>query len=534
MRIGIVGAGFIGRALARLAVSNGHTVAIANSRGPHTLMSAAIALHCEAGTVAEVARAAEMVVLAIPMSAVFDLDPAPFAGRIVIDANNYYPQRDGAIPALDTREATTSGLVARHLAGAKVVKAFNAILQDDIERDARPAGAADRRALPIAGDDVAAKRIVAGLVDQFGFDPLDAGMLDDSWRFERGMPGYCVPLRTAELMQALAAAERGREAPLGAWRARREAEHAARVAAKASPAAIGDSPTNAASKRQPLGFEGRGDFDIVETQFHIGPEHDVERSLAAMDALGIRSALVDEMWGFDAKGLPQPCVALAGGGYRSFSPLGLLASFSHPARFGFIQRLDLRDPLLASSIPLLAETPGCRSVRINLLDVEAQRRFEQGEWDPALALSERHGLPVSILAGDAGRVLASAAGRFQGLTLIVDHCGWPRAPDQWAQVLELARLPNVVLKWGHAHRAFRRATDPAQARAQALVDAVRAFGADRVMWAGDVSFEESDATWSELLGFVRDHPGLSVEERAGVLGRTARRVYRWESGASGR
>lgn len=522
MKIGVIGAGFIGRALARIAVAQGHEVMIANSRGPQTLTSTAIALHCRTGTVAEAARFGEVVVLAIPLHAVPALEAAPFEGRIVLDANNYYPERDGRIPELDAHQATTSGLLARHLPGAKVVKAFNAILQDDIEKDARPAGTPGRRALPIAGDDAQAKRVAAQLVDQFGFDPVDAGTLEDSWRFERAMPAYCVPLQAAELREALAAAQRGVEVALGAWRARRNAQHAEQVAkATTSP------PLPA--RRTDTGFSGRGAWDIVDAQFHLGPQHDASHSLAAMDALGIRAALVDELWAFDAAGLPQPCAPLPGGGYRSLSPLGFAAALAHPKRFGVIQRIELGDPLLATRIPELAQTPGCRSLRINLFNPADRERFAAGAWDEALALAQRHELPVAILTEDAGRLLAPAARRFDGLTLVIDHCGWGRSPEQWQEVLALARHRNTVLKWSHPGRAFRRHADPAQAERRGLVDAVAAFGADRVMWASDVSFDMSNASWSELLSAVRDHPGLSVDERGWVLGRTARRVHRWEA-----
>lgn len=519
LKFGVIGAGFIGRALARLAVANGHEVMIANSRGPQTLTSTAIALHCSAGTVAEAARFGNVVVLAIPTHAVPALEPAPFDGKIVIDANNYYPQRDGAIPELDAHQATTSGLLARHLPGAKVVKAFNAILQDDIEKDARPAGATDRRALPIAADDADAKRVVARIVDQFGFDPFDAGALAESWRFERAMPAYCVPLQANELPEALAAAQRGVEVPHGAWRARREAQHAEEVAVR----------RGAADKRRSPGFDGRGEFDIVDTQFHLGPRHDAKASLAAMDALGIRAALVDELWGFDEAGLPQPRAALVQGHYRSLSPLGLAASLEHPARFSFIQRMERDDPLLLSRIPLLAQTPGCRCLRINLATDDDRQRLAAGEWNEALALAQAHALPVAVLTSDSGRLLAALAQHFEGLTLIADHCGWVSTPQQWQDVLQLGRLPNVYLKWSHAHRAFRKHDDPQEARRQGLTQAVEAFGAHRVMWASDVSFEESNATWSELLSFVRDHAGLSDEDRRWVLGRTARRVHRWEA-----
>ena len=522
MKLGVIGAGFVGRALARVAVASGHEVMIANSRDPATLASAAIALRCSVGTVAEVACFGDVLVLAIPMRAIFELLPAQFDGKVVIDATNYYPQRDGTIAELEAYKLTTTGLLAQQLPAAKVVKAFNAILYDEIEKDARPPGSAQRRALPLAGDDLEAKRSVAMLVDQFGFEPFDAGPLNESWRFERAMPAYCIPLQRDQLARALAEAQRGVEAAGGSWRVRRGATSESRQSMASGPDKKSRAP------RQRVGFDNRGVLDIVDTQFHIGPQHDIVQSLAAMDALGIRSALVDELWGFDGLGHPQPSAALEGGGYRSLSPLGLSASLQHPTRFSFIQRIERDDPLLLSRISLLAQTPGCRCLRIHLSGDDERSGFANGDWDEALALAMHHELAVTVMADDAGSLLAPVARRHAGLTLVVDHCGWVNTPDQWHDVLALGELPNVILKWSHSHRAFRRHTDPQQARHDGLVRAIEAFGSDRVMWAGDVSFEESNATWSELLSFVRDHAGVSEEDRAWVLGRTARRVHRWE------
>ncbi|WP_457310638.1 NADPH-dependent F420 reductase [Sphingomonas sp. UYAg733] len=216
MKIGIIGAGFIGRAVARLAIVNGHEVMISNSRGPKSLMSTMIALKCAVGTGADAATFGDVVLMAIPFSGIEDLTPAPFAGKIVMDANNYYPQRDGQIEALDTHATTTSEMLAAHLPGARIVKAWNAILEKDIEADTRMAGAADRRALPIAGDDEDAKGVVAGLFDSLGYDVVDAGALSEGWRFERARPAYCMPFDIARLKAALDDA--GATVAEGSWR----------------------------------------------------------------------------------------------------------------------------------------------------------------------------------------------------------------------------------------------------------------------------------------------------------------------------
>ena len=133
-----------------------------------------------------------------------------------MDACNYYPQRDGAVPELDTHATTTSQIVAEHFAGAKIVKAFNAILEKDIEKDAAPAASPARRALPIAGDDPEASQVVRGILETLGFDVVDAGQLAEGWRFERARPAYCVPLQTGELKKALEKA--GTCVEEGSWR----------------------------------------------------------------------------------------------------------------------------------------------------------------------------------------------------------------------------------------------------------------------------------------------------------------------------
>jgi predicted dinucleotide-binding enzyme len=218
MKIGIIGAGAIGSTLARVAVRCGHEVTISNSTGMGTLLEVAQAASCKAGTTTEVTHFSDILILAIPFKAIWQLEPQAFAGKIVLDANNYYPARDGVVVALEQHETTTSCMLQTHLgSSARVIKFFNAIMQRDIESDARPEGVSPRRALPIAGNDAEAKKMAADLVNQFGFDPIDAGTLEESWRFERAMPSYCIALVAAEMAAALASAQRGVELPHGSW-----------------------------------------------------------------------------------------------------------------------------------------------------------------------------------------------------------------------------------------------------------------------------------------------------------------------------
>jgi predicted dinucleotide-binding enzyme len=219
--IGIIGAGHIGSQLARLAVEHGYDVVISNSRGADTLSTlvAELGPRARAATAAEAARAGDVVVVAIPLKHYRQIPVAPLAGKVVIDTNNYYPLRDGHIRELDNESTTTSELLQAHLQTSKVVKTFNHIYAAALTTDGQPAGSKNRRALVVAGDDPMAKATVTHLLDEFGFDAVDAGPLREGWRIQRDTPGYG-PRRTAEEMRKdLATAKRyadqGREVLIG-------------------------------------------------------------------------------------------------------------------------------------------------------------------------------------------------------------------------------------------------------------------------------------------------------------------------------
>lgn len=202
MKIGIIGAGMVGRAVAVRAVASGHDVMISNSRGPKSLFTLRASLGCAVGTTDEAIRHGEIVVVAIPLEAYPSLPAEKLASKIVIDTGNYYPDRDGRIAELDRKQTTTSEMLARRMPKSTVVKAFNAILATDLEEGAGQAGT-NRRALPIVGDDQNAKRTVTELQNAFGFDTLDVGPLSEGWRFEKGTPAYCVPLDRDALSRTL-------------------------------------------------------------------------------------------------------------------------------------------------------------------------------------------------------------------------------------------------------------------------------------------------------------------------------------------
>jgi len=191
-RLGIIGSGAIGSAVARLAVSADMEVLIANSRGPETLTDLVTELGAgaRAGTSSEAATFADQVVVAVPLTRLRELPLEALAGKVVVDTGNYYPHRDGRIAELDSLEMTTGEHAQQLLAGTAVVKAFNNILAHHIPLLARPADAHDRSTLPIAGDDDGAKAAAADLIDRLGFDTLDAGDMSEGWRFEPEAAAY--------------------------------------------------------------------------------------------------------------------------------------------------------------------------------------------------------------------------------------------------------------------------------------------------------------------------------------------------------
>lgn len=207
---GIIGAGNIGTAIATAVIGLGHDVVIANSRTPDTLrdLIAQLGPKARAATAHEAAEAAEVAVVTVPLKAIDAIPVQPLAGKIVLDTDNYYWERDGRFPALDAGEATTSGLLQAHLPTSKVVKAFNHIGAGEITTTGLPAGDPNRRALVASSDDEAALRLVTELYDQLGFDTVAIVPLSESWRVERDRPAYGVRQTKAELEANLAKAPR--------------------------------------------------------------------------------------------------------------------------------------------------------------------------------------------------------------------------------------------------------------------------------------------------------------------------------------
>ncbi len=214
MKIGIIGAGHIGGTLTRRLSKLGHQVSVANSRGPKTLADLARETGAKAVSVEEAARSGEVVVVTIPMKNVPELPRNLFDGVpdnvVVVDTCNYYPrERDGRIEAIEAG-LPESQFVEQQLR-RPVIKAFNNIRAQHLMDLGRPQGSPGRIGLPVAGDDEAAKEVVMRLVDELGFDPVDAGELDKSWRQQPDTPVYAADLDADGVRRALARAERERK-----------------------------------------------------------------------------------------------------------------------------------------------------------------------------------------------------------------------------------------------------------------------------------------------------------------------------------
>ena len=232
MRVGVIGAGSMGVILARHLAQRGHRVRIANSRGPESLTALAADIDATPVSVVDAARAGEVVILAIPTKAVADLPRALFASAastvVVIDIGNYHPElRDGRIDVIE-RGMLDSQWVAQQI-GRPVIKAFNNVFAKSLLEKGVAKGTPGRIALPVCGDSLEGKATVLRLVDELGFDPVDAGDLDESWRQHPGTPAYCQDLEVAELRRALAAADRTR---IAQCRAEQEARIRRSIAAR--------------------------------------------------------------------------------------------------------------------------------------------------------------------------------------------------------------------------------------------------------------------------------------------------------------
>lgn len=219
MKIGIIGAGRIGQALAKRLVPHGHEIMLSNSRGLEAVREIAEACGCAPGSAEDAAQFGDIVVVTVPLNRLNDLPVKAIGDKIVIDTCNYYPNRDGERAEFESGPETTSGSLQKLLSGARVVKAFNSIMAPQLADGGTATPSGGRHALPIASDDAEAADVVAEIVRDTGLEPVYAGTLNESWKFERARPAYCRPMDADALRATLAATQKGDFVPEGSWRA---------------------------------------------------------------------------------------------------------------------------------------------------------------------------------------------------------------------------------------------------------------------------------------------------------------------------
>ena len=208
--IGIIGSGHVGSNLAKAAIAHGYDVVLSNSQGPDSLAGLVSDLgpRARAATPEQAAAAGDFAIVAIPLTAIDQVPAEPLAGKVVIATINYFPGRLGHVAEIDHGTTTAPGLLQAHLPKSKVVRAFSMINAADMSGDGHPEGDPKRRALALAGDDPAAKELVARLYNEFGFDAVDIGGLAESWRVGAGQPAFVTRQNAAELRANVARAKR--------------------------------------------------------------------------------------------------------------------------------------------------------------------------------------------------------------------------------------------------------------------------------------------------------------------------------------
>jgi len=296
-------------------------------------------------------------------------------------------------------------------------------------------------------------------------------------------------------------------------------------------------------------------MDILDSQVHLGPGGAAEM-VRAMDALGIASVLVDEWW-MGTPGHPYYPVGPNGEAIRTTSPTTELACWQYPGRFAFLVRADRRDPDLRAVIKFWRDNPNVKALRLSPGMTRADiKAFAEGLDDPVFQCAADFGLPVFLQISGNCDLVARVAQKFPSVRIIVCHTGMPPGPvlakifgqmeglpdsaehwekvgaeprDQaWAKVLKAADSPSVALKWAHTGAMFDAGGYPNLAARPYLRQAIDAFGAERIMWASDISANQTGETWAELIFAIRENPELSESEKQSILAGTAREWLNWK------
>lgn len=280
-------------------------------------------------------------------------------------------------------------------------------------------------------------------------------------------------------------------------------------------------------------------MDIVDSQVHFNLLGDLEAGIAAMDAVGVKSLLYDEFWGFDAKSRILPSYELPNGAFRYTFPQAEIAAMKYPDRFAYLVRFDRDDPELDYLIGTVKKTPGRLALRVVPWTPEGFEQFGQGADEPVFAAAQKYGVPIFVLVPGRTHLLEPYLKKFPDVQVIIDHCGvnisfasQPADPfDGFEQVFKMAQYPNVALKWAHAP-SLSSQPYPYNDLIPVLIKVVEAFGPERVMWASDHSQNKKFYSWAESLFYIRDTKELAESDKVWILGKTARTLLNWPQPAT--
>lgn len=267
---------------------------------------------------------------------------------------------------------------------------------------------------------------------------------------------------------------------------------------------------------------------IVDSQVHLN-RIGIEAGLAAMNALGVTAAIIDEFEGADEQGKLLPYHLLANGAKRPVVSMAEAAARRHPDRLAYLLRVEADDPDLDMVVRFTRTSPHAKALRTCARLPDEVRDFGQGAYRPVFAAAAAHGFPLFLRVVQPD-LLHDYLKEFTAGPLILDHCGSPADSEAFDRVLALAKYPNLHLKWVHGQAFFKAPTYPFPEMDPFLRKAVDAFGAERIMWASDITESIGGYSAAEALFYVRENALLSQSEKEWILGRTAQKLLKWPAG----
>ena len=271
-------------------------------------------------------------------------------------------------------------------------------------------------------------------------------------------------------------------------------------------------------------------MDIVDTQVHANVLG-AETAVAIMDAIGIRAVLIDEYLSMAEGFRPLPSYRMPNGVSRPIGPHAEAAALRYPDRFAFLMRVDHLDPGLEGWVETLKASPSFRALRTLVFSEAEIAAFSDGGFDRMFAIASANGLPMFVTCPKQFDHLAAYARRFPEVQFIIDHCGAPfDAPAGQASIddaIRMAEYSNVAMKWAHAPTFLSVEDYPFRDLEPKLAHVLDAFGRERVMWASDYTITRRRQSWAEALFYLRDSAALSDDDKAWILGRTARTLLNW-------